>query len=265
VDEDFLPFECTGCKHTFCLEHRSFQAHGCPKAPSSNSALECPICSAPIAVKEGEDPNLRMDEHIAQGCAKAPSALSRCSMSKCGATEVVPILCELCSLNHCFRHRHPQDHNCKNIETKKERPKPLHQNTGEVQQRIDSLIATQSKTNPTARKVQLMKMKMKAAGSSNIPAEKRFYLEIIFPFNSKMQPKLLYFNPDWAVGKALDIAAESGNIINKNNQKDSDKLQLISLKNGHSIPNSLCLKDLPEILVSGDSVLLEYESNVKNT
>lgn len=36
----------------------------------------------------------------------------------------------------------------------------------QVQKRMDNLIAAQSKTNPTARKVQLMKMKMKATVST---------------------------------------------------------------------------------------------------
>ncbi len=63
----------------------------------------------------------------------------------------------------------------------------------------------------------------------------------------------------------LDLAADAGSIENKNNQANADKLQLISLKNGHPLPTSLSLSDCGEILQSGDSILLEKMPNPEST
>ncbi|PRP86777.1 zinc finger, AN1 type domain 2B [Planoprotostelium fungivorum] len=248
-----------GCKSIFCIEHRSFASHNCTQI-FLRSVPECPICSTPIPVKSGEDPNRTIDEHISRGCPKAPSALNKCSFTKCQSKEVVPIVCELCLHNHCFRHRHPEDHQCSAVEKKREETKKKHSEEVGVQvvKRVDQIIAERSKTNPTARKVQTMKMKTKAVGNNNVPPENRFYLEVIYPINSGVEPKMFFFNPEWSIGKA-----DSGKITNNNNQANADKLHIVSLKSGQPLPNSLSLKDVEEVLTSGDAVLLERESSLK--
>ena len=42
---DFLPFTCSDCAITFCLDHRSVTAHICTKAGARNLILPtCPKC-----------------------------------------------------------------------------------------------------------------------------------------------------------------------------------------------------------------------------
>jgi len=266
---DFLPFQCSGCKKTFCLEHRSFSGHKCDHT-STIQVPECPLCQQLIPLKKGEDPNTKVDEHISKGCPKEDSEKMKtnfCSHKKCKNAELIPILCPNCRKNYCLKHRHAADHECEqmndsrsekmasvaekraaNLETKKM-----------IQQRIDLLIKEQTEKKPTAKKVQMMKMKTKSLGANNIPEEKRFYLEVLFPMSSGGQPKLMFFNSSWSIGKVLDVVADAGRIENRNNQANAEKLVLVSLKSGQPLENSISLKDYSDskLLESGDSILLE--------
>ena len=51
-----------------------------------------------------------------------------------------------------------------------------------------------------------MKLKQNAKGDNRIASEKRIYLEVLFPMESKVQPKYMFFNKEWSVGKTLDCA-----------------------------------------------------------
>ncbi len=66
-------------------------------------------------------------------------------------------------------------------------------------------------------------------GNDSVPPEKRFYLEIVYPMESKVQPKLMFFNANATVGKVLDKAADAGGIENKNNQMNAEVYLQIEL------------------------------------
>lgn len=60
---DFLPFVCDCCHQPFCLEHRTYAAHGCLKASGKQTqAMVCPICAKAIRC-EGLDPNVAFEAH----------------------------------------------------------------------------------------------------------------------------------------------------------------------------------------------------------
>lgn len=66
-------------------------------------------------MKPGEDANVKMEQHIAGGCAKpAKTAVftHRCSYGKCKKKELVQCICKGCGLNHCIKHRQPDSHRC---------------------------------------------------------------------------------------------------------------------------------------------------------
>jgi len=259
---DFLPFVCQACKKTFCLEHRESTSHRCTFFVSKEIP-QCPICSQIVHIKEGEDPNRKVDEHIAQGCPKEldnNQKYFRCSFARCKGTEVVPMICDKCKLNFCVPHRLPQDHECEKLveETQNKGSSTNYaQLRKAIRERIGNLMKQVASKKPTSKKVDIMKMKSSATGNQNVPVEKRFYLEIVYPMESKIQPKLMFFNNNNTIGKVLDIAADAGGIENRNNKANSDKLCLVSLKNGHPLDTSLKLEDCGEVLLSGDSVLLE--------
>ena len=59
---DFLPFTCGACKSTFCAEHRSQEAHACPKpGVEENKVAVCPLCAQGLRVQPGEDANAAFD------------------------------------------------------------------------------------------------------------------------------------------------------------------------------------------------------------
>ena len=37
---------------------------------------------------------------------------NKCNVKGCKQKELIPVLCDNCTLNFCLRHRHPQDHEC---------------------------------------------------------------------------------------------------------------------------------------------------------
>lgn len=108
-------------------------------------------------------------------------------------------------------------------------------------------------------------------GPNNVPLEKRFYLEVVYPIESKVDPKYFFFENTTRLGQVLDKVASAGKIENLNNQANArvgnqkghthlcQKLQLISLKTGEPMALNVQLKSAQ--LTSGDAILLEYESS----
>lgn len=37
---------------------------------------------------------------------------NKCSLKGCKKKEVIPVVCNECTLNYCLKHRHPSDHKC---------------------------------------------------------------------------------------------------------------------------------------------------------
>ncbi|KAI9224574.1 hypothetical protein BC828DRAFT_373024 [Blastocladiella britannica] len=118
---DFLPVTCVRCQKTFCHDHTAPAQHACAylNDPRYDRVVPmCPLCNAPVPVLPGEDPNARVDAHIAAGCTRPPSAassapaLSRCGVKGCGARSVVPITCKACGNTYCIKHRLERDHAC---------------------------------------------------------------------------------------------------------------------------------------------------------
>lgn len=60
---DFLPFCCAACKHTFCLEHFRRDAHKCTARGAEATAIVCPLCALAIKLQPDEDPNAAFEAH----------------------------------------------------------------------------------------------------------------------------------------------------------------------------------------------------------
>jgi hypothetical protein len=73
---DFLPFVCDCCQATFCLEHRTYREHQCPKAGGKEPlTIVCPICAKAVKC-EGEDPHIAFDRHSKQVCFETSTLAS---------------------------------------------------------------------------------------------------------------------------------------------------------------------------------------------
>ncbi|KIY50370.1 hypothetical protein FISHEDRAFT_39820 [Fistulina hepatica ATCC 64428] len=117
---DFLPFKCQYCSEAFCQDHYLARDHACPKYDESKHnriAPSCPLCNTPVAVKIGQDPNVRMEEHFARECSvmtgkEAKKFAPTCESAKCGKVLYAPIRCDKCRKQFCPRHRFAADHHC---------------------------------------------------------------------------------------------------------------------------------------------------------
>ncbi|XP_029411035.1 AN1-type zinc finger protein 2A isoform X6 [Nannospalax galili] len=70
---DFLPITCDACKQDFCKDHFSYAAHKCPFAFKKNVQVPiCPLCSIPVPVKRGENPDVVVGEHMDRDCTSHP-------------------------------------------------------------------------------------------------------------------------------------------------------------------------------------------------
>ena len=117
---DFLPFTCDKCNSTFCLDHRTYGTHSCPKADHGESTtIACPLCAKAIAVPWQADPNAVFEQHTASDCdpshwAKV-HAKRRCPVPGCKEKLVASNTyeCRDCGTTVCLKHRFSTDHACK--------------------------------------------------------------------------------------------------------------------------------------------------------
>ncbi|XP_007028784.2 PREDICTED: zinc finger AN1 and C2H2 domain-containing stress-associated protein 11 [Theobroma cacao] len=116
---DFLPFTCDRCRLVFCLEHRSYIKHSCPKADKKDvTVVICPLCAKGVHLIPDEDPNITWETHVNTECD--PSNYDKVTKKKkCpvpGCREVLTfsntIKCRDCTIDHCLKHRFGPDHNC---------------------------------------------------------------------------------------------------------------------------------------------------------
>eukprot|EP00271_Cylindrocystis_brebissonii_P001238 TRINITY_DN11566_c0_g1_i1.p1 TRINITY_DN11566_c0_g1~~TRINITY_DN11566_c0_g1_i1.p1 ORF type:complete len:369 (+),score=51.24 TRINITY_DN11566_c0_g1_i1:523-1629(+) len=117
---DFLPFKCDKCSQVFCLDHRSYTTHSCPKARSTDAtAIICPICAKTIRLVGAEDANAAWNRHVSTaGCD--PSNYAKVTNKKrCPVKGCKEILrpgtspkCRDCLQETCLRHRFSTDHSC---------------------------------------------------------------------------------------------------------------------------------------------------------
>ncbi|KAA8518182.1 hypothetical protein F0562_015656 [Nyssa sinensis] len=123
VDEckqiDFLPFTCDCCHQVFCLEHRSYIKHQCPKANKRDvTVVICPLCAKGVRLVPDEDPNITWELHVNTDCD--PSNYEKATKKKkCpvrGCREILAfsntIRCRDCTIEHCLKHRFGPDHSC---------------------------------------------------------------------------------------------------------------------------------------------------------
>lgn len=116
---DFLPFTCDCCGEVFCLRHRTYQSHSCPKANSRNtSTIVCPICAKAVKLTDTDDPNEVFERHTQIDCDPAnyakvhqrPKCPAKGCREKLGAVNAYT--CKECSTQVCLKHRFPEAHQC---------------------------------------------------------------------------------------------------------------------------------------------------------
>ncbi|XP_042480155.1 zinc finger AN1 and C2H2 domain-containing stress-associated protein 16 [Macadamia integrifolia] len=116
---DFLPFTCDSCNQVFCLEHRSYVKHHCPKANKKDvTVVICPLCAKGVRLNPDEDPNITWESHVNSECDPSnyekATKKKRCPVPRC--REILTfsnmIRCRDCTVDHCLKHRFGPDHMC---------------------------------------------------------------------------------------------------------------------------------------------------------
>ncbi|CAM6099747.1 unnamed protein product [Calypogeia fissa] len=119
---DFLPFTCDACKQVFCLEHRTYGNHSCPKANAQDvTVLVCPMCAKGVRLVAQEDPNVTWERHVQTNCD--PSNYTKVTKKpRCivpGCKEILTfsnkVRCKDCGREVCLKHRFGADHNCQEL------------------------------------------------------------------------------------------------------------------------------------------------------
>jgi len=119
---DFLPFTCDLCSLTYCLDHRTYQKHRCPRADEQDCrVILCPICHNSIRIVPNEDINLTFERHRTSPDCKKKEKKARCPVAECKEklTFSNTFDCKKCGKQVCLKHRFEDLHPC--IE---EKPRP---------------------------------------------------------------------------------------------------------------------------------------------
>ena len=123
---DFLPMQCDACSNIFCKDHIKYEDHSCEQAyKKDNQVPICPLCQTPVPVPRGEQPDIKVGEHIDRDCQSDPAVkkrnayVNKCKVKGCKQKELIKVQCESCRKNFCLKHRHEQDHNCMSLNAAK--------------------------------------------------------------------------------------------------------------------------------------------------
>lgn len=123
---DFLPIKCGVCQKLYCKNHykastsKDSHGHYCPNSSMNDNIVpECPLCSALIPLRKGENIDEVVGRHIDGQCRSKPAVSlkgkifkNHCNFSRCKKRELMPIVCQQCGLNFCLTHRLEVDHQC---------------------------------------------------------------------------------------------------------------------------------------------------------
>lgn len=242
---DFLPFTCSHCQLIFCKEHFHVASHACSKFPDN-------VASSTESV-----------------------SYYSCSDGSCSNTSPVEIPCIKCKLHFCIAHRH---HGCLDIGEEQKikelekwnKPK---QEFSQAKETVDKQINNslrKARNSTVANKVQLMRLKGRAVGSSGIPTEERRYFLVYPPITSSSKtsgsPKATYTCVRWSIGRTIDAFADTLSVANTNNTSKSQKLRLFHQNTGSILSErmDILISDLlnSSDLTEGESLILEYSDSL---
>ncbi|CEP14277.1 hypothetical protein [Parasitella parasitica] len=143
-------------------DHFKLQDHNCPslKDPSMDIRVPvCPICDKPVPIKRGDDPNIRMNQHIQSNCSDLePKNDSKCRKKGCTTKMLVPMLCTECGLSFCVKHRLEVDHQCQG---KPAKPTPL------IKKTLFSSSNNSSNKQPQTSRLEMERQRRERANAAN--------------------------------------------------------------------------------------------------
>lgn len=261
---DYLPFKCSHCDKTVCIDHKT------------NHGADCPLNKASFTANL-EDSLVR--ESLKQSCDFCKKITLKLELTECLG----------CKNFHCLYHRHEVQHNCQSLVDNKEVLRKEVEEKCEIQKAALERLKEKCK-NPTSvpiqpsssksldaknknllRRIKLMKIKQFARGPPNILQEDKIYFEIKFAHNSQASLSdasktgnsiRIFTTPRHTIGRMIDWSADELNITNKNHLSGADQLVFKkNIPNGFlSLDSQLCFSHYLESgeLEDGDDIVLTY-------
>ncbi|XP_077559043.1 AN1-type zinc finger protein 2A isoform X1 [Haemaphysalis longicornis] len=180
---DFLPLKCDACRNIYCKDHFQYRQHGCSAGVGKDVQVPvCPLCNRPVPSRRGDLPDVAVGDHIDRECqsdpaqAKRKAYVNRCSVKGCKQKEVIPVKCVHCNLNHCLKHRYPDDHRCtghssagavSRLQQRKPANPPPAVRTQTAASNVLALQGSLSEDEALARALQLSMYEAEDSGSSD--------------------------------------------------------------------------------------------------
>ncbi|KAJ1331787.1 AN1-type zinc finger protein 1 [Microdochium nivale] len=261
---DFLPFHCQSCKKTFCLDHRTEDAHKCDNRGAWAERKRLAQLARPSAGS---------GKHMRDAVSVKPCSDESCK-TIIGTANSTGVHCDKCNHDYCLKHRLQEDHDCKS-------KVPIGARPGKDMQAVrDSAASTfwklktlwkEKKEEETAkgrlgkdraaRQAALKKLeevKQNPMGDGKTPKEKRIYLWVEAEAQTtvaKIPRGNFYFSQDWVVGRMLDEAAKKLQIQNINNKStnEQDRLRVFHVETGEMLEFN---EKLTQRLQTGNTVVL---------
>ncbi|PWY69856.1 hypothetical protein BO94DRAFT_560694 [Aspergillus sclerotioniger CBS 115572] len=263
---DFLPFHCSSCKGTFCLDHRSETAHKCPRAGEWARAQNPSPSPSSASSASSQKPTVYNSDQCAEISCKT---LIR-TLKDPGVT------CPECRQSFCLKHRLREEHDC--------RPKKGGNNSGGAvgaagAETLKSMFAKMRTWGKNAaststggaggragdrgmsRVAQVNAMKRSAKGDANVPVDKRVYLAVVGTSETTTRAATdpprgeFWYDGRWKVGRVLDDAARRLQVENMNNRGggEEERLRVFHVEGGVFLEFS---DAIGEKVKSGDTVVL---------
>lgn len=236
---DFLPFRCESCRGTFCLEHRTENAHNCPK--------------------EGEWARRRAAGNKAQnadggGETEKPNIYNtnQCAHLTCktliNTLKDPGVKCPDCRMEFCLKHRLREEHDCRRPvgagggrpvgggggagtnDTLKSMFSRVRTWGKDKSATASANLAPKPKANsPAARAAEVNNMKKSAKGDGGVPVDRRVYVHVVGTSDTQKSdaPRgVFFYDSRWKVGRVLDDAARRLGVENLNNRGGGEETRL---------------------------------------
>ncbi|RAK97988.1 AN1-type zinc finger protein [Aspergillus ibericus CBS 121593] len=274
---DFLPFRCSSCKGTFCLDHRTETAHKCPRAGDWARAQHTGSSSSPSpSTTSTSTSSQKPTIYNTDQCAEVSCKTLIHTLTDPGVT------CPECKRSFCLRHRLREGHDC--------RPRggrPAGAGAGgtvavagtETLKSMFAKVRTWGKNATTSttsssggstsrgtsrgmsRTAHVNAMKRSAKGDATVPVDKRVYLAVVGTSETTTRAATdpprgeFWYDGRWKVGRVLDDAARRLQVANVNNRGggEEERLRVFHVEGGVFLEFG---DVIGERVVSGDTVVL---------
>eukprot|EP01080_Neovahlkampfia_damariscottae_P010852 gene10852-3472_t len=254
--QDFLPFHCEFCKHSFCSEHRYANHHECKNYTSK----------------------------VQNQKEKHPTSINTTKFNTCHhkrCQEFTVTTCKQCTHSFCSNHRLTENHECKEKKNTNNSTSRVFDITKikdfQLRKAIESEVKGKKireefgfkrtyeiKQDPKKRKkneaLSFSNTIDFSFGNQNIEEEDRLYFKIFFPKESQLQPVHWFFSKSRSIGKVIDLIAQKGKIKSKiTSIEDPSRLNIFKFSTGNPLKASKTLKELEKegMIKDGEVLIVE--------